>query len=100
LAEETEEEQIDEERRKLWQAEERIIKIMQDAISDGILTKAERAEIDGAMKELQQIVEGDGVITESEKIVIAKIERTFNMILKIEKDFISTYWKTKQKKPK
>ena len=87
----------EEERKKLIAAEEKIIKVMQDAIADGILTKEERAEIDMAVKELQEIVEGDGVITESEQKILDKIERTFNMLLKVEKDFISTYWKHKKK---
>ena len=89
--------EIDEERKRLWEAQERIIQIMQDAIADGILTKAEREEIDKAMKELQQVVEGDGVITEEEKEVLEKVDKTFNLVLKIEKDFVSTYWKTRRK---
>lgn len=91
-------EPTEEERRRLWEAEDKLMKIMQDAISDGILTKAERAEIDEAIKELRKIIEGDGVITESEKKVLEKIDRTFNMVLKIEKDFVSSYWKTRGKK--
>jgi hypothetical protein len=88
----------DEERNALWEAEEKIVKIMQDAISDGILTKAERAEIDNAVKELRKIIEGDGVITDYEQEVLEKVDKTFNMVLKIEKDFISSYWKGKKKK--
>jgi hypothetical protein len=98
LTEEDEAEPIDEERQRLYDAEDKIIKIMQDAISDGILTKAERAEIDNAIEEIRKIAEADGVISESEKRVMEKIEKTLSMILKIEKDFISTYWKTKKKK--
>ncbi|UCH89140.1 MAG: hypothetical protein JSV49_00380 [Thermoplasmata archaeon] len=71
---------------------------MNDAIADGILTKTERAEIDEAIKELHKIIEGDGVITDSEKQVMEKIDRTFNLVLKIEKDFVSNYWHTKKKK--
>jgi len=90
-------EDSDEDRKALWQAEEKIIKIMQEAIADGILTKGERAEIDNAIKELRKIIEGDGVITDYEQAVLEKIEKSLNMVLKIEKDFISSYWKKKKK---
>jgi Holliday junction resolvase RusA-like endonuclease len=90
-------EEADEERKRLWEAQEKIIQIMQDAIADGILTKTERADIDNAVKELRKIVEGDGVITEEEQEVLEKVDKTFNLVLRIEKDFVSTYWKTRRK---
>ena len=93
-----EDEEIDEERRRLWEAQDKIIQIMNEAIGDGILTKTERAEIDKAINELKKIIEGDGVITDDEKAVLEKVDKTFNLVLKIEKDFVSTYWKTKKKK--
>ena len=90
-------EEADEERKRLWEAQEKLIQIMQDAIADGILTKTEREDIDNAMKELRKVVEGDGVITDEEQEVLEKVDKTFNLVLKIEKDFVSTYWKTRRK---
>jgi hypothetical protein len=93
-----EEDKIDEERQKLWDAQERIIEIMHKAIGDGILTKTEKAEINASIAELNKIVEGDGVITDEEKAVLEKVDRTLNLVLKVEKDFVSKYWKTKHSK--
>lgn len=86
-----------EERRRLWEAEDKVIRVMNRAIADGVLTKAERAEIEEAKKELRGVIEGDGIITDSEKKILEKVDKTFHMILKIEKDFISSYWKTRKK---
>ena len=77
-------ESTEEERQLLKELEDKILDTMKKAISDGILTKEEKENIERLQKELHTVVEGDGVITSDEEAVLKKVETTSKLILKIK----------------
>jgi len=81
-------ESTDEERQLLKELEDKILDTMKKAISDGILTKEEKENIERLTKELHEVVEGDGVITSDEEAVLKKVETTSKLILKIEDEYL------------
>ncbi len=81
-------ESTEEERQLLKELEDKILDTMKKAISDGILTKEEKENIERLQKELHTVVEGDGVITSDEEAVLKKVETTSKLILKIEDEYL------------
>ncbi|MCK5560104.1 MAG: hypothetical protein KAJ51_05900 [Thermoplasmata archaeon] len=81
-------EETEEDRKLLKELEDKILDTMKKAIADGILTKEEKENIERLTKQLHEVVEGDGVITESEEAVLKKVETTSKLILKIEDEYL------------
>jgi hypothetical protein len=81
-------EETEEDRKLLKDLEDKIIDTMKKAISDGILTKEEKENIERLQKQLHEVIEGDGVITPNEEEVLKKIETTSKLILKIEDEYL------------
>lgn len=64
---------------------------MKRAIADGVLSKEDKAYIIKRTNELQEFVRTKGKITTEEEQILNKIHVTYNLIMRIEKDYLNQY---------
>lgn len=69
----------------------RLIKDMKRAIADGVLSEHDKAYITKRTAELRNYIGTKGNLTTEEEQILNKIETTYNLINRIEKDYLNQY---------
>lgn len=64
---------------------------MKKAIAEGVLSKKDKARIDEKTEELRSCITKKGNLTTEEEQILHKIETTYNLIVKIENEYLNQY---------
>ena len=82
----------------LLKMQNRLMTDMKKAIAEGVLSKQDHAYIMQKTTELRKYIGQKGKLTTEEEQVLHKIETTYNLILRIEKEYLNQYINYLQKK--
>ena len=69
----------------------RLMDDMRRAIAEGVLSRQDKDHILARTEELRTHIQQKGKLTSEEQQVLHKIEVTYNLIMKIEKEYLNQY---------
>jgi hypothetical protein len=76
---------------ELLEKQDQLLEDMKNAIADGVLSQQDKNYISAKTEELRESILTKGILSDEEERILRKIQTTYDLIMKIEKEYLNQY---------